>query len=140
LTAIAAAVLVAGCLGAVLASADEPVADRVDLGASDSAIAAQRARWQTRFHDARQAVVDAHLRHIDAMEAYRHMRHRDRERGEEKVRVMEELRASEVALAEAEAALDTLLAAARRAGVPPGWMPDPADRPAAPSAAGEDAP
>jgi len=115
--------------------AAEPVVDRVDLGAPEAEVAAQRDRWQARIAEARGAAVDAHLRHVEAMEAYRFMRHRDRDRGDEKVTIMNELRDAEAALAEAVAALNDLLASARRAGVPPGWMPDRTDSPAAPGAA-----
>jgi hypothetical protein len=107
--------------------AGEPVSDRVDLGAPEKVVAAQRDRWEARIAEARAAAVDAHLRHIDAMDAYRFMRHRDRDRGDEKVAILNELRDAETGLREAVAALEALLESARRAGVPPGWMPDSGD-------------
>jgi len=117
--------------------AAEPVVDPVNLGAPEAEVAAQRDRWQTRIAEAREAAVDAHLRHAEAVEAYRFMRHRNRDRGDEKIAIMQELRDAEVALAEAVAALNDVLESARRAGVPPGWMPDRTDSPAAPGAASD---
>ncbi len=108
--------------------------DRVELGASESEVAAQRARWETRFADARTALVDAHLRHIDANNAYKKMRHRRNTRGEKKTVIMQELQAAESGLAEAGAAMNALLDSARRARVPRHWMPDD-DMPAALDAA-----
>lgn len=123
--------------GAQTPFAAEPVQDRVDLTASEVEVAAQRDRWQARMAEARAAAVDAHLRHFEAMQAYRFMRHRDRDRGDEKVAIMKELSEAEAALAEAVAALNDTLESARRAGVPPGWMPDRMDSPAAPGAASD---
>jgi hypothetical protein len=116
--------LAAALAGATASSAGEPVTDRVDLSAPEAVVAAQRERWQARIAAARTAAIDAHVRHIEAMDAYRFMRHRDRDRGEEKVAIMKELHDAEAALSEAVAALEAVLESARRAGVPPGWMPD----------------
>jgi len=113
----------------------DAASDRVDLGAPEAEVAAQRSRWEARFSAARTALVDAHLRYVEAQSAYRHMRHRDRERGEEKVQVMQELEAAKAAVAEAESAVEDLMVAARRAGVPPGWYPDRTQTPAAPRGA-----
>jgi len=122
--AFAAVVFAALLLDAPVVPAAEPELDRVDLGAPEAVVEAQRARWQARLAAARSAVIDAHLRSIEATDAYRFMRHRNRDRGEEKRAILAEMRAAETALAEAVDAMHALLDSARSAGVPPGWYPD----------------
>jgi len=134
-SSVIAASLLALLFAGDVAATPDAAADRVDLGAPEAQVAAQRERWLARFSAARSAVVDAHVRYVEALDAYRHMRYRDRERGEEKVAVMNELAAAEAEVGEAEAAMDALLAAARHAGVPPGWYPERTRTPAAPRGA-----
>jgi hypothetical protein len=97
----------------------------------DGAYEAQKEMWQGQFRAAREAVAAARARQREARDAYAHMRHYRRERGEEKQKILEELNASEVALEESEKALKELLETARRAGVPPGWMRTESDEPPA---------
>ena len=104
-----------------------------DLPAEELAYRAQKEMWQGRFRAAREAVATQRARHREALDAYKQMRHRGRERGAEKHAILEELTASEVALEASENALDELFEEARRAGVPPGWMRETrGDSPAAP--------
>jgi chromosome segregation ATPase len=111
--------------------------------AAREAVATQRARrqeyqaqkemWQGRFQAAREAVATQRARRQEALDAYKQMRHRRRQRGEEKQQILEELTAAEVALEESESALEELYESARRAGVPPGWTRmQRGDSPAAP--------
>jgi hypothetical protein len=113
--ALVALVAAALALPALTGAAGAPPLDQ-------AAYEAQKEMWQGRFRTAREAVAAARDRHQKAREAYAHMRHRRRERGEEKQKIMEELTASEAALEESENALTELFETARRAGVPPGWM------------------
>ena len=133
--AVAAAVLAAAVALPALAAPTEKSPDPA------VAIEAERAVWQARFRRAQDAVASAQIRQRGALDAYQQMRHHRRERGEAKQKILDELTASEAALAEAEAALVDLFETARRAGVPPGWMRiRRADLPAAPepSSEGED--
>jgi hypothetical protein len=66
-------------------------------------------------------VEDAREQVAVAQRAYRDARKR-RRRGAERAELLAELENAEQALAEAEAALPTLLEEARRAGVPPGVL------------------
>lgn len=97
-------------------------AGRVDLAAPAEVVDAQRAYWRERFRTARDVVSEARGRYTLAQEAYGTMRHREGDRGDKKAQVMQELTSSGVALADAEAGLKDLFEAARKAGVPPGWM------------------
>ena len=110
--AVAAAAL---ALPSLAWAADDPLSD-------ETAYEAQKEMWQARFRSAREAVATQRARHQEALDAYKQMRHRGRERGEEKQRILEELTAAEVAREESENALAELFESARRAGVPPGWM------------------
>jgi nucleotide-binding universal stress UspA family protein len=92
-----------------------------DLPADEVSYEAQKEMWQARFRAAREAVATQRVRHREALDVYTQMRHRRRERGEEKQRILEELTASEVALEASEDVLEELFEKARRAGVPPGW-------------------
>jgi hypothetical protein len=110
--------------------------DPVDPVADEDAYQAQKEMWQARFRSAREAVAEQQARQQEAVDAYKQMRHRRRQRGEEKQQILEELTAAEVALEEAKSALEELYESARREGVPPGWMRMPRGQPpAAPEAA-----
>jgi hypothetical protein len=113
--AVLAFVAAALALPALTRAADGPPVD-------EAAYEAQKEMWQGRFRAAREEVAAARVRHREARDAYAQMRHRRRDRGEEKQKILEELTASEVALEESENALTELFESARRAGVPPGWM------------------
>jgi chromosome segregation ATPase len=107
-------------------AADDPPSD-------EAAYQAQKEMWQGRFQAAREAVATQRARRQEALDAYKQMRHRRRQRGEEKQQILEELTAAEVALEESESALEELYESARRAGVPPGWTRmQRGDSPAAP--------
>jgi len=112
------------------------------LPTDEAAYQAEKEMWQARFREAREAVAAQRTRHRAAVEAYKEMRHRRHERGEEKQKILEELTDSEQALEESEKALQELLESARRAGVPPGWTRIPrgarGDSPAAPESATDD--
>lgn len=124
--ALIAVVAAALALPALTWAADEPPSD-------EASYQARKEMWQGQFRAAREAVAAARRRHREARDAYTQMRHRRRERGEEKQKILEELTASEVALEESEKALEALFERARRSGVPPGWMRmERDDAPAAP--------
>jgi chromosome segregation ATPase len=99
---------------------DDPVSS--DPVSEEDAYRAQKEMWQARFRAAREAVAEQQIRHREAVDAYKQMRHRRRQRGEEKQQILEELTAAEVAIEEAKSALEELYESARREGVPPGWM------------------
>ncbi len=110
-----------------------------ELPADEVSYRAQKEMWQGRFRAAREAVATQRVRHQEALDAYKQMRHRRRERGEEKQKTLEELTASEVALEASENALEELFEEARRAGVPPGWTrTEHGDSPAAPEPTSDD--
>ena len=110
--AVAAAAL---ALPNLARAVDDPLTD-------ETAYEEQKEMWQSRFRTAREAVVAQRSRHQEAVDAYKQMRHRGRERGAEKQQILEELTAAEVALEDSQNALEELFESARRAGVPPGWM------------------
>lgn len=117
-------------LGLLLAGTPGVAAPPLDSDASRE----ERAMWEQRLRDARAALAAARARHEAAELAYKHMRHRDRARGEARAAILEEREAARRALEEAEARLEALPEAARRAGVPPGWLRiDSEDEPAAPA-------
>jgi hypothetical protein len=78
--------------------------------------------WRERLAEARDEVESARKRAAAADEAVAHMRHRRRPRGEAREKLLDEREAARAALAEAERALEETLEAARRDGVPPGWL------------------
>jgi hypothetical protein len=114
-TLVIAVVAAALALPTLTGAAADPPADEVSYEA-------QKEMWQARFRAARTAVETQRVRRQEALDAYTQMRHRRRERGDEKQRILEELTASEVALEASENALEELFEEARRAGVPPGWI------------------
>jgi hypothetical protein len=114
-TVVIAVVAAALAIPTLIGAADDPPADEVSYEA-------QKEMWQARFRAAREAVATQRVRRQEALDAYAQMRHRRRERGDEKQRILEELTASEVALEASENALEELFEEARRAGVPPGWI------------------
>ena len=96
----------------------------VDLSASPETIAAEKASWIERLNEKQNQLADAKARHAHAQAAYQRMKTRNNSRGDKRTRAVEELRASESALADAEAELESALADARSEGVPPGWIRD----------------
>lgn len=119
--------------GAATASADAP-APVTQENWDD-----KRPMWVERLRAASERVERAVVRHRKAIDAYSHMRSRQRARGSEKQAILDELDAADAELQEAETALGELRASARRAGVPPGWFRDagaagsPPARPAEPA-------
>ena len=91
--------------------------ERVDLGSPDD-----REAWVRRIRAAYEGVEDAKLREDEAAIGYGKARHKRKTRGEAKRKVLEERQESRGAVAEAEAELERVLAEARKAGVPPGWI------------------
>ena len=131
-TVVIAVVAAALAIPTLTGAADDPPADEVSYEA-------QKEMWQARFRTAREAVATQRVRRQEALDAYTQMRHRRRERGDEKQRILEELTASEVALEASENALEELFEEARRAGVPPGWIRTARDdSPAAPESGPDD--
>jgi hypothetical protein len=110
---IAAAVIAALALPTLAWAVDDSATADIDK---------QKQVWQARFRQSRERVTAARSRHAAAVDAYKQMRHRRRDRGDEKAMILAELTASEVALMDAETSLKELFEEARRAGVPPGWM------------------
>jgi hypothetical protein len=96
----------------------------VDLSGSPEEIEAQKAQWIDRLSEKQSEVANAKARHAQALAAYQRMRTRNTSRGQKRVFAVEEMKAAEAALADAEAALEGTLAEARREGVPPGWIRD----------------
>jgi len=94
----------------------------VDLGADTATIAAEKARWVERLREKHDDLAQAKARHTHAQATYQRMKTRNKMRGDRRTRIVSELRASETALADAEAGLEAALSAARREGVPPGWI------------------
>jgi hypothetical protein len=132
-TVVIAVVAAALALPALTGAADDPPTDEVSYEA-------QKEMWQARFRVARTAVATQRIRRQAAHDAYTQMRHRRRERGDEKQKILQELTASEMALEASENALEELFEEARRAGVPPGWIRTArGDSPAAPEPGPDDA-
>lgn len=81
-----------------------------------------RERWQSRLRGLA-SELDAARARVEAAEvAYKKMRHRNRARGEAKVAILAEVEESKLALEEAKQALEQFHQAARKSGVPPGWL------------------
>lgn len=83
---------------------------------------AQRQHWQRTFSHAREELARAKQSLNDARIAYQNMRHHRRVRGDEKQKIIDAVPSGERELARAQEALDAARVAARRAGVPPGWI------------------
>ena len=106
-----------------------PPPDPVDIRS-----ASDREAWVGTIRAAQEAVDEARVRQNEAESGYAKARHKRKARGEAKRTLLNEREDSRNALAEAEAHLAETLRAARRAGVPPGWIreatrtADPANR------------
>jgi hypothetical protein len=100
----------------------------VDLSASPEEIEAQKAQWIERLSEQQSEVANAKARHARALAGYQRMRTRNSSRGQKRILAVEEMKAAEAALADAEAEFEATLAEARREGVPPGWIRDAARR------------
>lgn len=111
-----------------------PVLAAPTASASQLAREGDRAAWQERFREARRALAEAEARDAAALESYRKMKRRNQARGDAKVAIVSEREEARAALEKATADLEALTEEARRAGVPPGWLRDPAARPDAPAA------
>jgi len=109
------------------ASAETTEAAKPDGGRVDLTSAEDRATWVGRIRDAQQAVEEARLREDEAAVGYGRARHKRKARGEAKRAILEERQESRGAVAEAQAKLDETMQAARRAGVPPGWVREATD-------------
>lgn len=83
---------------------------------------ASREVWEAAFAEAREELREARARLVVAHAAYQNMRHRRRLRGEAKKAIIDEWEAAQAALPEVEQKLQELQEAARRAGVPKGWL------------------
>ena len=83
---------------------------------------ALREHWQQTFAQVRNDLSEAKMRLNEARVAYQNMRHRRRARGDEKQQIIDALRVAEAELPRAKTAFDAAKIAARRAGVPPGWI------------------
>ncbi len=100
----------------------------------DLTSASDRASWVGRIRSAQQAVDEARLRENQATIDYSRARAKRKTRGEAKREVIEEKQESRGDVEDAERHLEETLEAARRAGVPPGWVleglggSDPANR------------
>lgn len=81
-----------------------------------------KTEWVKRIADAQHALDGAHTRYAQAIESYGNLRHRRRQRGAAKREVLDEREAARVEVDVATRALEETLLAARRAGVPPGWV------------------
>jgi hypothetical protein len=91
---------------------------------------AELASWRSRLEQAQSDLVRAREEAAAAHAAYTKMRHDRSVRGEEKAKIIARRAETEHAAADAQARLDALREEARRAGVPPGWIPpDPAAAP-----------
>lgn len=90
--------------------------------ASPHETATSREAWVQRIADAQQTVDAAHTRYAQAIRSYGQMRHRRRARGERKADVLIEQEAARGDVSRATRQLEETLEAARRAGIPPGWV------------------
>jgi chromosome segregation ATPase len=91
---------------------------------ADEILAAERLQWRSEVNDARDDVEAAYERQRKALAAYENMRHRRKKRGAAKRAILDELANAEAEIPKAEERYQTLLEAARTAGVPPGWLRD----------------
>lgn len=110
----------------------------IDLAGSPESIAAEKARWVERLTEKQRDVANAKVRYASAQRTYQRMRTRNTSRGDKRSRVVDDLAAAETALAEAERELESILAEARREGVPPGWIRDADSRSRSPASTAND--
>lgn len=89
--------------------------------------------WIQRIADAQHARDEANARYSAALREYGNMRHRRRARGDKKAEILAEQETARVAAESAERGLEETLEAARRAGVPPGWVREALAKNAAPA-------
>ncbi len=89
--------------------------------------------WVERIVAAQESMDQANQRYANAVQAYVRMRHRRRQRGERKAAVLLEQENARAEAAETTRALEQTLEAARRAGVPPGWVREALAKSAAPA-------
>ena len=82
----------------------------------------EKAQWVKRIADAQHALDAANARYADAIKSYGHLRHRRRQRGEAKAEILREQEDARTEVTVATRDLEDTLEAARRAGVPPGWV------------------
>ena len=94
---------------------------------------AEQAQWRQRIGAARAAVEETRRQSAAAALEVQRMRHSKHPRGAAREALLAEREASDRARAEAERELNALLEEARRAGVPPGWLRDDSEAPAAPA-------
>jgi len=78
--------------------------------------------WVERIATAQETMDRANQRYEDAVQAYGLMRHRRRARGERKAAILLEQENARAEVTKATRDLEQTLEAARRAGVPPGWV------------------
>ena len=83
-----------------------------------------RKAWQDRYRNAIDRERAARIELEAAQAAYNRGRHRQKLRGDKRVRALERIRLAEQELAEATRDLERVPDEARRAGVPPGWLRD----------------
>lgn len=100
-----------------------PVA-AVDLGADPDTVAAEKKRWVERLQEKREALANAKARKATAEAHYTRMRTRNKARGDARANVRAELTTAVADVAKAQEDYDAVLEAARREGVPPGWLRD----------------
>ncbi|HEY8154180.1 MAG TPA: hypothetical protein VII72_08645 [Myxococcota bacterium] len=84
---------------------------------------AEFASWRERLEQAQTDLIRAREQAAAAHAAYVDMRHDRSMRGEEKAKIIAARASTEHAAADAQARFDALREEARRAGVPPGFVP-----------------
>jgi inorganic triphosphatase YgiF len=100
---------------------------------ADVTPASDHDAWVERIVAAQESMDQANQRYTNAVQAYVRMRHRRRQRGERKAAVLLEQENARDEAAEATHTLEQTLEAARRAGVPPGWVREALAKSAAPA-------
>jgi hypothetical protein len=103
----------------------------VSLAQAQAARPSDKEAWVARLREANQNVAAARRRSQQADVDYREMRHRNRARGEAQEHILAEREQAAAALETAEHQMDALVENARRSGVPPGWIREALDEPAA---------
>ena len=101
---------------------ESPAGEPFDKDLVDLRSPEDRKAWVERIRAAYRAVDDAKQREDQAVIGYGKARHKRKTRGAAKREVLQERQESRDAVVEAEAALEEVLAEARRSGVPPGWI------------------